>query len=79
MTNDWTKIGNMVFVALLASGLSLPSRAETLLHYDFADGSGTSVSDLSGSGNDGTLVDFNDTSPGAGQFGVSEGWVSGGG
>ena len=66
-------------VTLLAVGVSVPSHADTLLHYDFRDGSGETVSDLSGRGNDGTLVDFDDTSVGAGQFDVSEGWVSGGG
>ena len=53
--------------------------AKTLLDYDFSDGSGTAVTDLSGSGNHGTLVGFTNTSPGAGVFDASEGWVAGGG
>ena len=51
----------------------------TLLHFDFAASGGTTVTDLSGQGNDGTLVGFVDTSAGAGEFGASEGWVDGGG
>ncbi|MFW6163615.1 MAG: LamG-like jellyroll fold domain-containing protein [Planctomycetota bacterium] len=67
-------------IALAATAL-LGGRAgaQTLLHYDFTDGSGTQVTDLSASGNDGTLTGFADTSAGAGVFGVSEGWVGGGG
>ncbi len=65
------------FVAL-ASG-DLPASADTLLHYDFSNGSGDTVADLSGKGNDGNLVDFQDLSAGAGQFAVAEGWVVGGG
>jgi len=53
--------------------------AATLLDYDFSDGSGTTVTDLSGNGNHGTLVGFVDTSAGAGVFDASEGWVTGGG
>jgi len=56
-----------------------PPVVSTLLHYDFSNGSGTTVTDLSGHGNDGTLMNFGDTSPGAGVFGVNEGWVDGGG
>jgi hypothetical protein len=51
----------------------------TVLHYDFTANGGTTVTDLSGQGNDGTLVGFANTSAGAGQFGASEGWVDGGG
>jgi hypothetical protein len=51
----------------------------TLLHYDFTANGGTTVTDLSGQGNDGTLTDFANTSAGAGAFNVSEGWVDGGG
>ena len=53
--------------------------AKTLLDYDFSNGSGTTVTDLSGSGNHGTLAGFTDTTAEAGVFGVSEGWVAGGG
>ncbi len=50
-----------------------------LLYYDFRNGSGTGVTDLSGHGNHGMLVGFNDTSIGAGIFNTSEGWVTEGG
>ena len=79
MTRRFDSTRWIIFVAILAVGAVAKSRADTLLHYDFGDGSGTTVTDLSGSGNDGTLVDFGNTSAGAGQFGVSEGWVTGGG
>ncbi len=50
-----------------------------LLYYDFRNGSGTGVTDLSGHGNHGMLVGFNDTSGGAGTFNNSEGWLTEGG
>ncbi|MFC1805781.1 PEP-CTERM sorting domain-containing protein [Planctomycetota bacterium] len=72
-----------VFVACVAVALSVlvsrGAQADTLLHYSFQDGSGTQATDLSGKGNHGTLTSFGDTSAGAGVFGVSEGWVAGGG
>ncbi len=55
------------------------NQPSTLLHYDYGDGSGDAVTDLSGNGNDGLLVNFANTGAGAGGFGASEGWVSGGG
>lgn len=63
----------------LALSLSVPLHAITLVHYDFSNGSGTQVTDLSGLGNHGTLTNFANTSAGAGVYDVSEGWVSGGG
>ncbi len=68
----------VVFAAVVL-GPAGAGRAEVLLHYDFSDGSGTTVTDLSSKGNHGTLTDFGNTTAGAGAFGVSEGWVSGGG
>ena len=65
----------IVVVALLCSSAD----ATTLLDYDFGEGSGTTVTDLTGKGNDGTLVGFADISAGAGVFNSSEGWVTGGG
>jgi hypothetical protein len=56
-----------------------PCAAATLLRYNFGDGSGTTVTDLSGNGNHGTLVGFTNTPAGAGRFDSSEGWVTGGG
>ena len=66
------------FVSILVL-LSGPAGGETLLDYDFSDGSGTTVTDLTGNGNDGTLVGFADTSAGGGVFDGREGWVDGGG
>ncbi len=67
-------------LALLgASIVASTASAATLLHYNFGDGSGTAVTDLSGSNNHGTLVGFASTSAGAGVFAASEGWVPGGG
>jgi hypothetical protein len=67
-------------IAVLLYGAVTPlAEAATLLRYDFSNGSGATVTDLSGSGNHGTLVGFSDTSAGAGAFAASEGWVSGGG
>ncbi len=51
----------------------------TLLRYDFTNGSGSTVVDQSGHGNTGTLTGFTSTAAGAGVFDSSEGWVSGGG
>jgi hypothetical protein len=65
------------FVSLLAV-VSSQATAGTLLDYDFSDSSGTTVTDLSGNGNHGTLVGFADTRAGAGVFDVSEGWVADG-
>ncbi len=50
-----------------------------LLRYDFTNGSGTTVTDISGNGKTGTLTDFTNTSAGYGSFNSSEGWVTGGG
>jgi inosine-uridine nucleoside N-ribohydrolase len=50
-----------------------------LLHYNFRNGSGIGVTDLSGHGNHGMLVGFNDTSTGTGVFGAKEGWIAEGG
>jgi len=69
----------LVGLASLLALVSSPAVAETLLDYDFSDGNGTTVTDLSGNGNDGTLVGFSDTAAGAGVFNASEGWVAGGG
>ena len=76
----------MTGVAISASALGPGSFAltdgnqpTTQLNYDFSGGTGTNVSDTSGNGNDGELVDFVNTSAGAGAFGTSEGWVTGGG
>ncbi|HUT33122.1 MAG TPA: PEP-CTERM sorting domain-containing protein [Planctomycetota bacterium] len=66
-------------VAGMALGLGDAAEATTLLCYDFSNGSGTAVTDVSGSGNHGTLTSFANTAAGAGAFGVSEGWVTGGG
>jgi hypothetical protein len=53
----------------------LPSLAgaETLLEYDFSDGSETEVTDLSKNGNHGELIGFSDTSAAVGVFTSSEG------
>jgi len=72
----------LLYLMVLASLLTLvssPAGATTLLDYDFSDGSGTTVTDLSGNNNHGTLVGFTDTTAGAGVFNASEGWVAGGG
>ena len=53
--------------------------AVTQLHYDFSNGSGTTVTDLSGQGNHGTVDNLADTTAGAGVYGASNGWVTGGG
>ena len=45
-----------------------------VLHYDFSEGEGDTLTDLSGEGNDGTLTNFADTSAGAGDSGDS-GWM----
>jgi hypothetical protein len=68
-----------MLVCAMAAMVGGAVRAATLLHYDFSDGNGTTVTDLSGNGNHGTLIDFSNTGAGAGAFGVSEGWVTGGG
>lgn len=49
-----------------------------VLHYDFSDGSGSTVYDKSVNSNDGTLKNFADTTAGAGDTGDS-GWLSDGG
>ncbi len=64
--------------ALFAT-LSIPAWAVNLVHYDFSNGSGSTVTDLSGLGNHGTVTNFTNTSAGGGVFNVTEGWVSGGG
>ncbi len=78
-----TRLGLVVRSAGLAlfcaTIMASTANAATLLHYNFGDGSGTTVTDLSGNGNGGTLVGFLNTSAGAGVFAASEGWVSGGG
>ncbi len=71
--------GWCALLMILTAGNFTPARADTLLHYDFRDGSGTTVTDRSGLGHDGTLIDFADTSAGAGEFRTSEGWVTEGG
>ena len=58
---------------------NLKISSNVLLHYNFRNGSGTGVTDLSGHGNHGMLVGFNDTSTGAGVFGTKEGWMAEGG
>jgi hypothetical protein len=68
-----------MLVLLVVLGFAGVAQAITVLHYDFSDGSGSTVTDLSGQGNDGTLAGFTDTSAGVGQFGTVEGWVTGGG
>ena len=71
----WYLIAFVSIVVLLPGWVG----AKTLLDYDFSDGSGTTVTDLSGNNNHGTLVGFVDTMAGAGAFIASEGWVPGGG
>lgn len=66
---------SLCFVVMITSN----AWSATLLHYNFNNGSGTTVTDLSGNGRHGTLVGFTDTSAGAGVFAQSEGWVAGGG
>lgn len=68
----------LLIIVLAVTLMAVVAQADTLLHYDFSDGSGGTVTDLAGT-NHGTLGGFTDTSAGAGQFGVSEGWVTGGG
>jgi inosine-uridine nucleoside N-ribohydrolase len=58
---------------------NLKISSNVLLYYDFSNGSGTSVTDLSGHGNHGMLVGFNNTSGGTGVFNTSEGWLTEGG
>lgn len=60
-------------------GRSASDPGKVLLRYDFRDGSGTTVSDISGRGNHGMLIGFSDTSAGVGEFNFSEGWLSEGG
>ncbi|MCK4293183.1 MAG: discoidin domain-containing protein, partial [Planctomycetes bacterium] len=74
-----TRLVYLICFVLVLALLSGSAYAATLLDYDFSDGSGTTVTDLSGSGNHGTLVGFSNTSGGAGVFNSSEGWVTGGG
>lgn len=50
---------------------------DVLLHYDFSDGSGTTVADRSGKGRHGTLHGFADTNAGAGDTSPS-GWAKAG-
>jgi hypothetical protein len=50
------------------------SDTDLVLHYDFSDGEGGTLTDLSREGNDGTLTGFADTSAGAGNSGDS-GWM----
>jgi len=73
------KVKKLLTIVLAVTLMAGVTQATVLLHYDFSDGSGVTVTDLSGQGNHGTLGNFADTSAGAGQFGVSEGWVTGGG
>lgn len=64
---------------MLATVAGGAARSATLLHYDFSNNGGTTVTDLSGNGRNGTLEGFSDSGASAGAFGVSEGWVTGGG
>ena len=71
----------MLVTALASFGMS-QSHAATVIHWDFDDGDagGSTVTDLSGNGNHGTISDKNGTWPvahDAGVYGVSEGWVNG--
>ena len=50
------------------------SDTDLVIHYDFSEGAGATLTDLSGEGNDGTLTNFADTSAGAGDEGES-GWM----
>ena len=73
------KLQQAMLACMVAAVMGGKARADTLLHYDFCDGNGTNVTDRSGHGNNGTLVNFADTGAGVGTFGVSEGWMTGGG
>ncbi|MBC8218224.1 MAG: hypothetical protein H8E73_07140, partial [Planctomycetes bacterium] len=77
MCKKLTYLVSIVLMLALMSGS--PCAAATLLRYNFSDSSGTTVTDLSGNGNHGTLVGFTNTAAGAGRFDSSEGWVTGGG
>jgi hypothetical protein len=73
-------VATNVFAVYIACFLaSTAAHATTLVHYDFDNGSGTTVSDKSGLGNHGTLTNFADTTAGVGIYDESEGWVNGGG
>lgn len=52
------------------------SDTDLVLHYDFSEGEGDTLTDLSGEGNDGTLEGFADTSAGAGNDPGTSGWMS---
>ena len=52
------------------------SDTDLVLHYDFSEGEGDTLTDLSGEGNDGTLTGFADTDAGAGNYPGTSGWMS---
>lgn len=54
-------------------------RSTTLLHYDFSDGLGDLVADLSGNGRHGRLTGFTNMSSGAGDREDASGWTTSGG
>ena len=70
----WTRILSATEVEDAYNGDTV-SDTDLVLHYDFSEGEGATLTDLSGEGNDGTLTGFADTDAGAGDEGES-GWMS---
>lgn len=73
----WTRILSAAEAAAAYAGETV-SDTDLVIHYDFTEGEGDTLTDLSGEGNDGTLTGFADTDAGAGDEGES-GWMSAGG
>ncbi|MGB6223543.1 LamG-like jellyroll fold domain-containing protein [Haloferula sp.] len=63
----------------IAQAKRLSINDDVLLHYDFNDGSGGIVKDLSNKGRDGKLVGFDNLAAGAGNLTRSSGWARTGG
>lgn len=70
----WQRVLSLAEIEDLSSGDPV-SDTDLVIHYDFTEGEGDTLTDLSGEGNDGTLTGFADTSAGAGDAGPS-GWMS---
>ncbi len=69
----WQRVLSLAEIEDLSSGDPV-SDTDLVLHYDFSEGEGGTLTDLSGEENDGTLTGFADTSAGAGNSGDS-GWM----
>ena len=56
MTRRFSSVWHFLWAMSLVVGVVPTAQAETLLHYDFSEGVGTTVTDLSGNGNDGSVI-----------------------